>query len=65
MLTYCCVYECQNGSDVHPNKHFPQFPTNDKLKNAWKKRVRREGFIAPQYSYVSSDHFLETDYFYE
>ena len=52
MPLYCCVYECQNDSELHRNKHFHQFPTNEKLKNAWKKQVRREAFIPSQYSYV-------------
>ena len=62
MPMYCCIYGCKNDSELHPDKHFHQFPSNKKLKTSWIQRVNRDGFTPSKYTYVCSDHFLETDY---
>ena len=58
----CCVFGCENDSEKHPDKHFHQLPSNKKTKELWLKRVNRKNFIPMQFTYVCSDHFLNTDY---
>ena len=61
MLNHCCVFGCTVTSGKNPELSFFVFPKEKKLKQAWAKRIRREGFTPTNNTRVCSRHFLPSD----
>ena len=63
MVKSCVAYGCTNRWKSGSGITFHTFPLKDQDQlQKWLKAIRREGWFPTQYSYICSEHFLESDF---
>ena len=58
----CAVFGCNATPVTEPSRSIHQFPKDEKLREAWIKRVRRDNFVPSHSSHICSYHFGEDDF---
>lgn len=63
MVISCSAFGCTNRQTKGSSVQFHRFPLkNPSLLSQWLKEVRRKNFVPSKYSFICSEHFIDTDY---
>ncbi|GFN81902.1 THAP domain containing 6 [Plakobranchus ocellatus] len=59
---FCAAWGCSNRQTKGDGKKYHRFPRDPTRRKQWAAALKREGFVATEYSRICSDHFTKESY---